>query len=386
MASVLQFSRNTKAYLQMGADVWELPILDGFSFSQATNASEITLNEAANAAGISRRARQMFTDSYAPAEWSFTTYVRPNGGADGANGLGAIEEALWANMISGNQSYTNLTGSFTEGVSKATANTTVFDFTSSNKTTLGTFTLWMVLGACGTDPATTSFSEAQGQTVYKITNAVTNSASIDFDIEGIAQITWAGFGSLVEDKTDVAEGAGGWPDVTGGGSNTLITTGIDNSGNFIRNRLTSLAVSGDLGGGNTTYSLVLTGGSLTIENNLTFLTPETLCNINQPLGHITGSRSISGSFTCYLDAEGDSSAQLFQDILAANTLVTNQMSVSFGIGGAGAPSCTVVMPRCHLEVPAHSIEDVISVETTFHALPSSLDAADELTITYLGSA
>jgi len=384
MASVLQFSRNTKAYLQMGNDVWELPILDGFSFSQATNASEITLNEAANAAGISRRARQMFTDSYAPAEWSFTTYIRPNGGADGAAGLGAIEEALWANMISGNQAYTDTTGAFTEGVSKASANTTVFDFTSSNKTTLGTFTLWMVLGACGTDPASASFSEASGQTVYKISNAVTNSASIDFDIEGIAQITWAGFGSLVEDKTDVAEGSGGWPDVTGGGSNNLITTGIDNSGNFIRNRLTSLAVVGDLGGGNTTYSLVLTGGSLTIENNLTFLTPETLCSINQPLGHITGSRAISGSFTCYLDAEGDSSAQLFQDILAADTVVTNQMSVTFGIGGAGAPSCTIGMPRCHLEVPAHSIEDVISVETTFHALPSSLDSADEITITYLG--
>lgn len=386
MASILQFSRNTKAYLQMGTDVWELPILDGFSFSQATNASEITLNEAANSAGVSRRARQMFTDSYAPAEWSFTTYIRPNGGADGAAGLGCIEEALWANMIASGQAYTDTTGAFTLGVDKSTANTTVFDFTNSNKTTLNTFTLWMVLGACGTDPTVASFSEAQGQTVYKISNAVINSAAIDFDIDGIAQITWSGFGSLVEDKTDIAEGSGGWPDVTGGGSTTLVTTGIDSTSNFIRNRLTSLSVVGDLGGGSTTYSLVLTGGSLSFENNLTFLTPETLCSVNQPLGHITGSRSISGSFTCYLDAEGDSSAQLFQDVLSANTLVTNEMALTFGIGGASAPSCSVTMPRCHLEVPSHSIEDVISVETAFHALPSSLDEADEATVTYLGTA
>jgi hypothetical protein len=57
--------------------VYKIPIQEGFSFSQATNASEVTLSEMESTAGASRRGRRMFNDSLAPAEWSFTTYLRP---------------------------------------------------------------------------------------------------------------------------------------------------------------------------------------------------------------------------------------------------------------------------------------------------------------------
>src|SRR5210317_414686 len=87
---------------------WEIPVLDGYSFSQATNATEITLNEMAKSDGTSRRARQMFTDSYAPAEWSFASYMRPNNGS-------VVEEALWANFVAAN-SYTVGTSSWASGV------------------------------------------------------------------------------------------------------------------------------------------------------------------------------------------------------------------------------------------------------------------------------
>ena len=33
------------------------------------------------------------------------------------------------------------------------------------------------------------------------------------------------------------------------------------------------------------------------------------------------------------------------------------------------------MPRCHLEVPTHQIEDIISMEVNFHALPVDIDPA-----------
>jgi hypothetical protein len=77
MADNLFFSRDSKVFIKKGSHIWEMPVLDGFSFSQATNTSEITLNEMTDTAGNSRRGRQMFTDSYAPAEWSFSTYARP---------------------------------------------------------------------------------------------------------------------------------------------------------------------------------------------------------------------------------------------------------------------------------------------------------------------
>jgi len=78
------FSRDTKVFMEWSEDsttantaLYEIPVLDGFSFSQGTNTSEVTLSEAATSAGYSKRGRAMFTDSFAPAEWSFSTYMRP---------------------------------------------------------------------------------------------------------------------------------------------------------------------------------------------------------------------------------------------------------------------------------------------------------------------
>ena len=42
----LYFSRDTKMYVKLGTFFWEIPVLDGFSFSQASNSTEITINEA----------------------------------------------------------------------------------------------------------------------------------------------------------------------------------------------------------------------------------------------------------------------------------------------------------------------------------------------------
>ena len=76
MAQQLFFSRDTKVFIKFGTKVWDLPVLDGFSFSQATNSSEITLAEMEGSGGSSRRGRKQFNDSLAPAEWSFATPCR----------------------------------------------------------------------------------------------------------------------------------------------------------------------------------------------------------------------------------------------------------------------------------------------------------------------
>tara|TARA_R110000764_G_scaffold49034_2_gene108638 strand:- start:123 stop:413 length:291 start_codon:yes stop_codon:yes gene_type:complete len=94
MADKLFFSRDVKVFIDDGTNSWTLPVLDGFSFSQATNTSEITLNEMASSTGVSRRGRQMFTDSYAPAEWSFSTYVRPFVSAGSGTGKADLQQKL----------------------------------------------------------------------------------------------------------------------------------------------------------------------------------------------------------------------------------------------------------------------------------------------------
>ena len=113
MATTYYFDRDTKVYAHVPLTAaatksmyFELPVLDGFSFSQATNASETTLNQAQATGGASLRARQMFNDSYAPAEWSFSTYLAPyttGGGTQGTAGVGSAgdgvtcegSEAIW---------------------------------------------------------------------------------------------------------------------------------------------------------------------------------------------------------------------------------------------------------------------------------------------------
>lgn len=136
------------------------------------------------------------------------------------------------------------------------------------------------------------------------------------------------------------------------------------------------------------FGLTLTGGNITIANNMTFLTPETMGAVDVPLGHVTGTRSISGSFTCYLNSEDDSSAELFKDIIDGR-LTTNDFDLGFGIGNGGTgndvPRIEIDLDHCHLELPTHNIEDVVSLETNFHALPTTVDDKDELTIKYVSS-
>ena len=115
MAEFLHFSRDSRMYIVQNNRAWTVPVLDGFSFSQATNASEITLNEMEDASGRSRRGRKMFTDSLSAAEFSFSTYMRPFKAAGGtaynsgvgradstANNHHAVEEVLWVAMGSQN--------------------------------------------------------------------------------------------------------------------------------------------------------------------------------------------------------------------------------------------------------------------------------------------
>ena len=74
MAEFLHFSRDS-LYMKDGY-FWSIPVLDGFNYSQATNATEITLNEMEDASGRSRRGHKMFTDSLSAADFSFSTYIR----------------------------------------------------------------------------------------------------------------------------------------------------------------------------------------------------------------------------------------------------------------------------------------------------------------------
>lgn len=390
----LYFSRDSKMYIEIGSNVWEIPVLDGFSFSQANNSTEVTLSEMEDTTGTSKRGRKVFNDSLAPVEWSFSTYARPylsegsntagNAEKDGTDKHHAVEEVLWA-LMAGAAAYTAPGSSQATGLtgltfsSTASPNTTAgtgmssLSFANSNKATLGTANIYFSLDDGGSDPV-----------VYKLTEAVVNEASVDFDVDGIATIAWSGFGkTLAEDSKPTR----------------TVFEAINSTNNYIRNRLTQLSITaGDTttfpGSGSGVYTLTLTGGNITISNNISFLTPETLGTVNLPIGHVTGARSVSGSFNCYLGLDSGTntgtSTDFFNDLTsaAARTKISNAFDVTFKLGGVGTSSSVPVyqfnFPTAHLEIPAHSVEDVISLETAFQALPSTIGETNEVAVKFAG--
>ena len=381
MAATYYFSRDTKLYAHMPLSAaatkstyFELPVLDGFSFTQSTNATEITLNQAQSTGGASLRARQMFNDSYAPAEWSFSTYMAPYtsaGGTKATNGRGSatdgahceVSEAMWAMFF--DQTVNGALTADTTDLSISPAN--------SNKATIGVFDLYFVMGAASV--AYSSGKPASGysdgnQKIYKIADCSVNEFSFDFDIDGIATVNWSGMGKIITEEASL--------DLSS--STALITEGVTNTTGFIRNRVSDLTLSGDVSGSSVTYVTSLTGGNITGTNNLTYLTPETIGVVNQPLGHVTGTRNIGGNVTCYLDNDSNGSAELFEDAIEATTDITNSFSFAFDIGAGAAPYLNLTMPTCHIEVPTVMIDDVISLETNFHALPSAISNTNEISV------
>ena len=545
MAEFLHFSRDSRLYMEKDGYFWSIPVLDGFSFSQATNATEITLNEMEDSSGRSRRGRKMFTDSLSAAEFSFSTYIRPfksAGGKSNTSGKAdstathhhAVEEALWVAMA-GQNVYVPGTGKFQHGTGGgaltsltvtgggtdgddmgndrtagtyniavptttatsptahnqalvaggsqqggtnaviqvvvngsgvATATITErgqkfetgqtitigsqllggdasgdnlqltvrsesvvsdgtdmdINFYDSSRAALGTFNLYFVFS-----------DRSAGRLLYKLKDAVINEASIDFDIDGIATINWSGFAGQITDVPtglNAGEftaqdsfpnpGAAGaiWIDtndsdkfyISTSATNAaaswyaVIDEGSTDTGNFIRNRLTNLTLApetafkaattftnaaGSSDSYEADYNVAITGGNVTISNNISYLTPEELGKVNQPIEHVTGTRTVTGSLTCYLassDAATNRSKNLFADLVADINTVINKFAITLQVGGTDTtkPRFQIDMPTAHFEIPSHSIEDVISLETNFHGLGSGVSEGDEVTLKYIG--
>lgn len=413
MAKNLYFSRDSKLYVEFDGAVWQIPVLDGFSFSQSTNTSEITLSEMQSSSGLSRRGRRVFTDSLAPVEWSFSTYVRPYLDTNHRS----VEEVLWA-VMAGADNYANPNFTRTTNIDPAdgtgkviTSNGTKSEvvFTQSNRSTLGTCTLYFVMSTDPTKPM-----------VYKINNVAINEASIDFEVDGIATINWSGNGATIVDMQSAGSVSTGTGTVSPTGTAgtvyvetdtgyfsvytatdtpvTATTTATDATSNFIRNRLTQLSITAadtttfPGASNNGIYNVTITGGNITISNNITYLTPEELGRVNIPIEHVTGARSITGSFTSYLafdtSANSGTSSDFFNDLTSTNALkkVVNDFNVTFQVGGnsASTPRMYLKIPKCHIEIPNHSIEDVISIETNFSAYTTDFDTANEVSVEYYG--
>jgi hypothetical protein len=378
---------------------WEIPVLAGFSFGQTTNSTEVTVNEAG---AISRRARVMFNDSLAPVEFSFSTYLRPTANTTPTKVI-APEQVLWA-MLMGADAYNSTSGTFystiqatfgspAQSISPGTSPTPLvgintgtsvaaldtYDFSASNVS-------FYPVG----NTVTFQIQEGASYEVFTIANAQISSVTIDFDIEGIATAQWSGMGTSIARSTTQITGA--------------IATGTTSTTNFIRNKLSVLRIGSYASAGSPgvtspglvsdAYDIVLTGGSFTVENNLNFLIPEELGKVNQTIGNITGTRSISGSLTCYYDTDltGGKSSELWNDLITGSSggqsgtipTIRNAHFMEINVGGTSGNRLVLTMPTAHLEIPTINPDELFTLEANFHALPAqgNFDSTNEATIAY----
>ena len=324
---------------EVDANTFRVGVLDGYSFSQGSDSSDVSISEAGAAPN---RGSKRFNDSLPPAEWSFGTYVRPfvHGAKSFRTELDhdCVENILWA-AISG----TALPGDAAAAgrgvvVGTTAQNGSVCNFEKSDVHELMKLNLFFALE----------------NTTYRLNDAQVNQAEIDFSIDGIASITWSGNATTIDQVEEAIEDPSkfiiqGTSEQTPaareaatagtGEANTdtdvetynyVDTTGPSDA-DYLRNKLSTLYLDANAQGGgaasngldNKTYDINITGGSLTFANNVTYVTPETIGVVDKPIGSFTGARMISGSVTMYLDTKSNGSNQLLTDLAGATDLVTN---------------------------------------------------------------
>jgi hypothetical protein len=216
---------------------------------------------------------------------------------------------------------------------------------------------------------------------YRITGAAINQATINFAIDGIAMVEWQGMGFELLDLGST-------------GQSEILANAVapSTSASFIVNKLSTVTMEKGINGGGTAFVVPITGGSVTISNNLTFLTPDILGTVNRSIGYFTGTRAVSGNLTAYLrTGAGNNTAALLADVLAsAATEGENFYKVQVEIGGlTNATRVELLMPAVQLQVPTVSVEDVISTEIGFTAQGYTgagydIEKSNELVVSYYG--
>jgi hypothetical protein len=453
------------------ANSQELQVLDGFTFSQATNADTISISEAGD---TPVRGQRSFNTSLGNVEFSFSTYIRPS-----LTGTVEAEEShLWNALLSSTPistapislAFTTLTAATVVaglltltgtglvvtglsvgdvvviggvvGVGASQFNTAVKILSISGTTITAQYstapTAASVVGNWGAtgiakfsksawnknvavvadlvatpgipvaySAVTTSTSNknqlmAFGLVVtvdgitYIIDNAAMDQAVIDFGLDGIATVAWTGKGTVLrQTATNVLYSAAIDPVLSSGLTGTI--KGKNTTANFITNKLSTVTLISNIGGiAGTAYTLALTGGSITIANNISYVTPANLGTVNVAIGYYTGVRAVSGSINAYLRTGTTNTAGLLASLLAASATtagVEPKFRLQIEIGGrANGTRVEVEAVGAMLQIPTVDAQAVMSTAINFTAQGTDsvlsnnlydIENTNDLTVRYL---
>ena len=230
--------------------------------------------------------------------------------------------------------------------------------------------------------------------MYAVDNCALTQVSVDYGLDQITTAQWTGQGTTLRQlDTGVISNSSAniftWMPVayfTGG-----VVTGAyqakNTAASYITNKLTTLRLTAtkDLKTSagvtaiakNANFDLPITGGNLTINNNITYLTPTIMNMVNQPVNYYVGTRAITGNVTAYLKTGTSNDAGVLMDgLLDVSDNVTEPMfTYRASIGGATAPYVLVNLPAVFLQVPTLDAQQIVSTTINFTAQGSSTAAS-----------
>lgn len=211
--------------------------------------------------------------------------------------------------------------------------------------------------------------------VYGVDNCFIDQVSVDFGLDAIATAAWTGKGTALKQMT------------ASGLAAALLATATPNPANapYITNKLSTMSLVSNIGGadsaGSTAYTVAITGGNITIANNVNYLVPANLGVVNSAIGYFPGQRAISGNVTAYLRTgeSFNSTGDLLKNLLAnISTAVEPKYRVQLEMGGASnATRVEFEMPGVSLQIPTVDVSDVVSTTINFNAQSYNPDTQNQ---------
>jgi hypothetical protein len=359
----------------------EILVQSDLSFSQSTSSSDINLDEAGP---VPARGSDRFNDALDPVEWSFSTYIRAfwdpnlNGDAIEDDGGVVVADAILWHCLASSKTFDIANQS---NAVRANAKNFVVGFGENQAHVLETCTLYI----------------KTGDIWFKISDAQVGQAEIAFDITNISQVAWSGSGTTLGRMTSQPFDPES-PDYKFSDATFVQAT-------YLKNKLTVIKMKDN--SDNQEYTIPITGGSITINNNITYLTPDTMSRLDQAIGSFTGTFEVTGSLTAYLRVAGSGGPDKYVgdllDKMQAERKVKNSFDVAVCIGGISTkadglvnnlntelskknPVTVIHLPTCHMSAPAIESQDVIGTTLEFKAIPSDFSVSDAIVVSHTNDA
>ena len=389
------------------SNTWKLEVLAGFAATSSAATQDITSLESGTNPD---RSQQRFNTAINPVDWNFQVYLRPTdvntgAAADGTTALTnhtgnakpTADWFMWQSMVSntqvasgGNEQSVWATGGKLETVNVAAG--TGSHSTRSNFSTATENHLYFKLD----------------NVIYQVSNATVNQATVDAGIEEIATTTWSGFGTTLKEITGTPrdnaiavfggiKNAGGSAVVANSNAhalsaqasyhpyNQMNVAGSIATNSFIKNRLSAIEFhhKASASASDEKFTFPVTALSFDYNNNITYLTPEEISALNEPIGQFTGTRAVTGSASMYLRTGDLESAGFLRNISEDSRTSSAQTSnANLIIGGTTAPYVAFQLDACQFEFPQIATDDVVSMSVNFVGQEPSATKGDggEVTI------